>query len=78
MAIPPSRAATAEKAQQEPHDFWFLTGPTAPLDLQSTAVERFSVERTSTFNGLVLSYGEVYMAANSSEVKSANWLIARV
>jgi len=73
-----SKAATAEKAQQEPHDPWFLTALTAPLVLQSAEAERLSVESSSTFNSLVLSYGEVYIAANSAEVKSANLLMARV
>jgi len=50
----PSKAATEEKAQQEPHDPWFLTELTAPLVLQSTEDERFSVESSSTFNSLFL------------------------
>jgi hypothetical protein len=32
----PSRAPVEEKAQQEPHEPWFLTPVTAPRDLQST------------------------------------------
>lgn len=35
----------AEKAQHEPHCAWFLTGLTAPRDLQSLAAGTPSVER---------------------------------
>jgi len=53
MNIAPSKAATAEKAQQEPHCPWFLTALTAPLVLQSTAPLRLSSERTTIFFSLV-------------------------
>lgn len=42
-------AATAEKAQQEPHYPWFLTLLTAPFSLQSTDEGKLTSSRTSMF-----------------------------
>merc|ERR1711908_128663 len=43
-ALAPSMAPVVEKAQHDPHCPWFLTGVTAPLDLQSTVASRLSSE----------------------------------
>jgi len=42
-------APVVEKAQHEPQDPWFLTGVTAPDDLQSTEAALLSVEKTLMF-----------------------------
>lgn len=36
MKLSPSKEPVAENDQHEPHYPWFLTGVTAPSDLQST------------------------------------------
>merc|ERR1719498_671570 len=59
----PSVDPVDEKAQQLPHWPWFLMGVTAPLVLQSTEDGRSTARRPP-----------MYLAANSSSVRSANWL----
>ena len=89
-----SRAPFAEKAQQEPHYPWFLTGVTPLLFLQSTAagspvklnvlVPRFAVAVAprSVVDELSLVGDLLSLAfnklANSSVDKSENWLTSTV
>lgn len=47
IALMPSTAPMAEKAQQEPHMPWFLTSLTAPSSRQSTAEGRLSASTSS-------------------------------
>jgi len=65
-----SNAATAEKAQHDPHCPWFLTLCTAPFVLQSTAFSGIieSSIASSTDSGINPRYYET----NSSWVRSVN------
>jgi len=79
MANNDSTAPTAEKAQHDPHDPWFLTEETTPLVLQSTG------EALTLFSPIVASIkpsavgvSPKYMAVNSSLVMSMNSFCPKV
>jgi len=68
-----SKALTAEKAQHDPHCYWFLTGFTAPLVVQSTAAGRavtVTLDGTVTVLAVFLLYPNNW-ALNSARLKSA-------
>jgi hypothetical protein len=72
MKFKDSRAPTAEKAQQDPHYYWFLTGLTAPVVVQSMEAGAAETSSSSTF--LTVFGTALYpksWALNSARVKSA-------
>merc|ERR550514_971443 len=73
MKSAPSTAPVVEKARQDPHCPWFLTGVTAPLVLQSTeSVRLVESRRTSA----LFSFPALYplSLAFSSAVQVERWL----
>lgn len=78
MAFRPSRAPTAENAQQEPHYPWSFTADTAPFFLQSIDIAWDSWPRMGRLDSEGIRLYPVLRFLNSSKVKSMNAFSERV